>query len=485
MQAKKCFIMEQKFVSYWNNFVTLIKFKLLFMIFKSKVLIIDDDKDVLLSARVALRKHFDEVFLETSIKTATTVIRNNSIDVALLDMNFRAGETSGKEGLDMLQKIKKYSPETSVIMITAYGDIELAVEAMKLGATDFIVKPWENAKLLATVKSACQLSRSRKEVVQLKSRQEQLIEYMDDPYKEIIGKSKAIKHIFETIDKVASTDANILILGENGTGKELFARAIHKKSERSKEAFIHVDLGSIAETLFESELFGHKKGAFTDAKEDKIGRFEVANNGTLFLDEIGNLSSGLQSKMLSVIQNKEIIPVGSNDVRPINIRLVSATNANLHEMIGKQKFRQDLLYRINTVEIKIPPLRERKEDIPLLSSYFLNMFNRKYQKQDLVLSGSAEKKLMNYSWPGNIRELQHVMERAVILSSGKTIEADAIYIQSETVANLNILTNIEDLEKAAIVKAIQNNHGNLSKAAQELGLGRTTLYRKMQKYDIQ
>lgn len=451
----------------------------------SKVLVIDDDKDVLLSARVVLRKHFDEIFLEPNLKSATTVVRNNDIDVVLLDMNFRAGETSGKEGLEMLEKIKKYSPNTSVIMITAYGDIELAVEAMKLGASDFIVKPWENVKLLATVKAAFQLSQSKKELSTLRSKNEKLIEYMDDPFKEIIGKSSSMKQIFETITKVAATDANILLLGENGTGKELFARAIHKKSMRSKEAFINVDLGSIAETLFESELFGHKKGAFTDAREDKMGRIEVANQGTLFLDEIGNLDMALQAKMLSVIQNKEVFPVGSNQSVPIDIRLICATNANLNELIHENKFRQDLLYRINTVEITIPPLRRRGEDILLLTNHFLKVFSKKYQKEELEVSSEAIQKLMKYSWPGNVRELQHIIERAVILTNTKKIDADGIYIQQESLSNMNVLTNIEDLEKAAILKAIQNNNGNLSKAAKELGLGRTTLYRKMQKYDIQ
>ena len=450
---------------------------------EGKILVIDDDRDILLTTKVILKKEFREIKTVTAPDDIIPYIKRDIFDVILLDMNFTTGATSGKEGLYWLKKILEISTEAIIIVMTAYGDINLAVEAMKIGATDFIIKPWENKKFIATLNSAYKLSLSKKEINNLKTKQNILAKDIDQPFTKIIGKSEAIKELFRTIEKVAKTNANILILGENGTGKELVAREIHRQSERSNQLFMSVDLGAIPETLFESELFGHVKGAFTDAKEDRDGRFVVAKKGTLFLDEIGNLSMPLQAKLLTAIQNQEITPVGSNTPVKTDTRLICATNMPLLEMIEKNQFRQDLFFRINTVEIHLPPLRDRLDDINLLAEHFLETFKKKYHKPGLKISNEALRKLKKYNWPGNIRELQHIIERAVIMSSEDVLNANdfILAISDKSSYNKNNL-NLEDIEKQAIEKALKKHRFNVSAAAKELGLGRTTMYRKMTKY---
>ncbi|MBU8891583.1 MAG: sigma-54 dependent transcriptional regulator [Bacteroidales bacterium] len=450
---------------------------------EGKILVIDDDEDILLSTKVILKKEFSKIKTISEPSDIIPYIEKKIFDVILLDMNFTTGATSGKEGLNWLKRILKINPESVVVMMTAYGDINLAIEAMKNGAVDFVVKPWENKKLLATILSAFNLSRSKQEIVQLKSKQEILVKDIDQSYTEIIGESNNMLELYEIINKVAPTDANILVLGENGTGKEVIARAIHRKSNRSEYLFINVDLGAIPENLFESELFGHVKGAFTDAKEDRAGRFEIANGGTLFLDEIGNLSLPLQSKLLTAIQKKEITRVGSNKSISVNIRLICATNMPLKEMVDKNEFRQDLFFRINTVEIHVPPIRNRLDDIPLISNHFLDIYTKKYNKPSMKISIEAFKKLKKYNWPGNIRELQHIIERTVIMNNGNILNASdfVLNISESTSMNKNNL-NLEKVEKQTIERALKKHNYNVSSAAKELGLGRTTMYRKMTKY---
>ena len=449
----------------------------------SKILVIDDDKDILLSTKIALKKEFAEIKTATDPNDMIPFLGKKMFDVILLDMNFTTGATSGKEGLDWLKHIQSLDPEATVIMMTAYGDINLAIEAMKNGAADFVVKPWDNKKLLATILSAYHLSQSKKEISQLKSKQKTLVQDIDQGFSKIIGESEPMKELLTVIDKVANTDANILILGENGTGKEVISRAIHRKSERAENLFVNVDLGAIPENLFESELFGHAKGSFTDAKEERTGRFEIAHQGTLFLDEIGNLSLPLQSKLLTAIQKKEITKVGSNTSVPVDIRLICATNMPLKEMVDKNEFRQDLYFRINTVEIHVPPLRDRAEDIPLIANHFLDIYRKKYKKPEMKISADAFKKLKKYGWPGNIRELQHIIERTVIMSNSNVLNASdfVLNISEGSSINKNNL-NLEEVEKETIERALKKHSFNISAAAKELGLGRTTMYRKMTKY---
>ena len=449
-----------------------------------KILIIDDDEGILLSARVVLKRHFGLINILTDPELIPSTLAGEQYDVVLLDMNFTVGATSGKEGLSWLQKIRKIAPEVHVIMITAYGDIDLAVKAMKDGAVDFVVKPWDNNRLQATVTAAYKLSISRKEITQLKSHQKVLTEEIGQPYSEMIGSSQAMQEVLTAVEKVSATDANVLLLGDNGTGKELIARLIHRKSLRVESIFIGIDLGAVTETLFESELFGHTKGAFTDAKEDRAGRFELASGGTLFLDEIGNLSLPLQSKLLAAIENREFVRVGSNKIVQTDVRIVSATNMPLHEMVDRGEFRQDLLYRINTVEIRIPPLRERVKDIPLLVHHFLKLYTKKYNRPFPKISKSSLKKLGNYHWPGNVRELQHLVERAIIMSEGREINLDQFISEVGQRHPVQDILNLEEVEKSTILNALKKNRGNVSKAAKELGLGRTTLYRKMEKYGL-
>ena len=451
---------------------------------------IDDDEDVLFAAKMLLKKHARQIIIEKNPKKIPFLLNNDTYDVILLDMNFSKDTTSGKEGFFWLQKILEHDPSLVVIMITAFGDVEMAVEALKRGATDFILKPWQNEKLLATLGTAMKLKESYREVDKLKKAKKQLEEELNMPFKEIIGKSRSIQSVFRMIEKVASTDANVLILGENGTGKELVARAIHQRSLRRENSFVTVDMGAITTTLFESELFGHKKGAFTDAREDRAGRFEVANEGTLFLDEIGNLPMSLQSKLLTVLQSRQVTRIGTNKPIPIDIRLVCATNMPLYDMIKDSSFRQDLLYRINTVEIKIPPLRERREDIPLLAEHFLNQYSKKYRKEISKISDQAMEELRQYSWPGNIRELQHAIERAIIMSDNDEVEPGDLFLQSregdQDMGSIGMDNmNLDDVEKAVIKKALDLHEGNISKAADDLGLTRASLYRRLEKHGLQ
>lgn len=450
-----------------------------------KILMIDDDEDVLLAAKMLLKKSSHQVIIEKNPNKIPFLLNNDSYDVILLDMNFSKDTTSGKEGFEWLKQIKEKEPNAVVIMITAFGDVEMAVRALKEGATDFILKPWQNEKLVATISTAIKLKKSYNEVDKLRKAKQMLEEQISQPFRDIIGQSDALKEVFTLIDKVARTDANILILGENGTGKELVARAIHQKSMRKDNSFVAVDMGAITETLFESELFGHKKGSFTDAREDRPGRFELANGGTLFLDEIGNLSMNLQSKLLSALQSRQITRVGANQSLEVDIRLICATNMPLHQMVQEGKFRQDLLYRINTVEITIPPLSDRVDDIPMLANHFLNHYARKYRKEVLTISPAAMNKLKKYPWPGNVRELQHAIERALIMADSATLqESDFLFSRKGGEEAVNDTLNLDEVEKAAVAKAIQLHNGNISRASEELGLTRASLYRRMEKYGL-
>jgi DNA-binding NtrC family response regulator len=452
-----------------------------------KILAVDDNEDILFALKLLLKQHVELITTVNEPAQIPRVLAEENYDVILLDMNFTKDAISGQEGFDWLSKILELDPDAVVCFITAYGDAEKAVKAIKSGATDFILKPWQNEKLLATISSSVKLRRSRMEAKGLKSRQQEISAVYDQPFHEFIGSSLEMQKVFITIKKVASTDANVLILGENGTGKELVARALHRNSARSDEVFISVDLGSIAETLFESELFGHEKGAFTDASKMKQGRFEIAHGGTLFLDEIGNLSLPMQTKLLTVIERREVTRVGSNKPIPVDVRLICATNIDIHDMVSDNSFRQDLLYRINTVEIFLPPLRERTGDIPLLLEHFLKIYSKKYKKNVKGISSDAMKTLNQYPWPGNVRELQHAIERAIIMSEGSQLESDHFLLSSsgKKVGEIELDTyNLEDIEKSIINKVLKQHQGNITQAASDLGLTRTSLYRRMEKYDL-
>ncbi len=454
----------------------------------TKTLIVDDNEDILLAAKLLLKQHVGIVTTEKNPEMIPKLLNNESYDVIFLDMNFTRDMTSGQEGFFWLKKILEIDPLAVVILITAYGDVETAVRAVKEGATDFVLKPWQNEKFIATLNAALRLRESRIEIDNLKSREKQLTADIDQRYHELVGTSPGMQNVFNTITKVAATDANVLILGENGTGKELVARALHKQSKRAKEVFISVDMGAMTSTLFESELFGHVKGAFTDAKEDRAGRFEIASGGTIFLDEIGNIPPELQAKLLTVLQNRQVARVGSNKYKEIDIRLICATNTQIRKSVVEKKFRQDLLYRINTVEIQLPPLRERVEDIPLLAEYFLSIYKRKYNKPGLQISPLTIKKLEKYDWPGNVRELQHSIERSIILSDSDNLQpADFMLRPLEEQDEQKVVFdnyNLDEVEKTIIRKVLSNNGGNISKAAKELGLTRTSLYRRMEKYGL-
>jgi len=454
-----------------------------------KILIIDDDEDVLLAAKMLLKRYAREVLIEKNPKKIPFLLNSDTFDLIMLDMNFSKDITSGKEGFYWLEQILEKDPQAVVILITAFGDVEMAVKALKAGATDFVLKPWHNEKLIATLTAASRLKKSMQEVTHLRETKKQLQEDSNLAFKDIIGDSQKIRDVFNIIDKVAKTDANILVLGENGTGKELIARAIHQKSVRKDNVFIGVDMGAITESLFESELFGHKKGSFTDAKDDRTGRFEIAHQGTLFLDEIGNLSMPLQSKLLSVLQQRQVTRIGSNQAMNIDIRLICATNMPVYEMVADGEFRQDLLYRINTVEIHLPPLRDRIEDINPLTDHFVKMYGQKYRKPIKGISPGAVKRLEKYSWPGNIRELQHAIERAIIMCDHDTLSADDFFFlinkpESQLPQTDADSFNLDEVEKGVIQKAFNKHNGNISKAAKELGLTRASLYRRLEKYGL-
>ncbi|MDD4727525.1 MAG: sigma-54 dependent transcriptional regulator [Dysgonamonadaceae bacterium] len=450
------------------------------MLKEGKILIVDDNEDILFALNLLLKTHVDKVRVTTQPERILHFIESFRPDVILLDMNFHQDASSGQEGFYWLDQIRTIDPNAVVIFITAYGDTEKAVQAIKAGATDFILKPWEGEKLLATVFSALQLRKSKDEISELK-KQVTVLESNRPLMPEIIGESDAMLSLFDTVNKLKNTDANILILGENGTGKDLIAHLLCHSSPRADNAFVHIDLGSIPETLFESELFGYEKGAFTDAKKEKQGRFEIASGGTLFLDEIGNLSPTMQSKLLMVIEKREIIRLGATKPLPIDVRLICATNADIHSMTDQGDFRQDLLYRINTIELHIPPLRERGNDILLLADFFKEKYCRKYKKEIKNIAASAQKKLREYSWPGNVRELQHAMERAVILSSGYTLYADDFLLTPITQGKRTESLNLEELENNAIDQALKQTDGNITRAADLLGISRFALYRKIDK----
>lgn len=454
-----------------------------------KILIVDDNEDLLKAAKMFLKRHIAQVDIEKNPEALPALMGNEDYDVILLDMNFTKDVSSGSEGYYWLEKILQIDPSAVVVLITAYGDVQMAVKAIKAGATDFVLKPWENEKLLATLFSAMRLRETRDEVQTLKIKNQEINQALNEKYSDILGTSAAMQRIFQTIDRVAHTDANVLILGENGTGKELIARAIHRNSARKAESFVSVDLGSITETLFESELFGHKKGAFTDAKEDRPGRFEMAHGGSLFLDEIGNLSMPLQAKLLTVLQNRRVSRVGANKETPIDLRLICATNMPLYDMVKENRFRQDLLYRINTIEIEIPSLRDRMEDIPILANHFLKQYATKYSKSINKISEGAMTRMHKHPWPGNIRELQHAIERAVILSNSSVLQPeDFNFSVSNGKENEQALSldqyNLDEVEKLLIRKVLKKYNGNITQAASELGLTRSSLYRRLEKHGL-
>jgi DNA-binding NtrC family response regulator len=448
---------------------------------KGNILIIDDNKSILSALEILLMPEFNEVTLLPNPNQILNELSKKDYNLVILDMNFKAGVNTGNEGIYWLERIKEARPEISVVMITAYGDIDTAVRALKSGASDFILKPWDNEKMIATLKLAIQLNLSKKEVQKLKERETELKKEINRGTRFIVGSSPQLRSVLNLVGKVAKTDANILITGENGTGKELIAQEIHRLSERSKEVLVSVDMGALTESLFESELFGHVKGAFTDAKENRQGKFEIADKGTLFLDEIGNLSFHLQAKLLAVIENRVFSRIGSNQLIPLNIRLICATNRNLEKMVAEGLFREDLLYRINTIQVELPPLRERGNDIFILSEFFLKKYCYKYNKS-LKINQQAHEKLLRYSWPGNIRELQHTIEKAVILSESSVIKPDDLYLRHPwSVSSNSTFTTLEEMEKKMIQDALDKNNGNFTAAADQLGITRQTLYNRFKK----
>jgi DNA-binding NtrC family response regulator len=453
----------------------------------ANILIIDDDDDILLSAKLFLKQHFKQVITCKSPKEINVLLSRNDIDLVLLDMNYQKGTSDGREGLYWLEHILSIDKDYVVILMTAYGNVELAVQAIKKGATDFILKPWENEKLFATLSAASKLRQSTKKVKKLEKIHVSMQKDLARQFDHLLGDSAPIKKLQHVLIKVAPTDANVLILGENGTGKQVFAYELHKQSLRKNNTFMHVDLGSLNGNLFESELFGYAKGAFTDAKEDKPGRFELAEGGTIFLDEIGNLPLPLQAKLLSVIQNRTVNRLGESKERKINVRLITATNMPLNEMVVDGTFRQDLLFRINTVEMLLPPLYQRGDDIILLAEHFLQSFSNKYHKRVQQFDPKAAKLMLHYRWPGNVRELQHVIERAVIMSEGAQITEEDLQLNPQKFGMATPAPTemaLEDMEKIMVQKAIEKHKGNISRASAELGLTRAALYRRIDKFNL-
>lgn len=456
---------------------------------QGNILVVDDDPDVLTSAHLLLKRHFSLVTTEEEPSRIPEHLQAHAWDVILLDMNFKLGANSGEEGLSWLHKILQQQADALVILMTAYGGVETAVSAIKLGAVDFILKPWHNERLLTTIRTALTLKQSRREVAHLRSREREILPL--DSSSGLIGHSKAMQAIRTIIQRIAPTEANVLILGENGTGKEVVAREVHLHSARKDDIFLAVDLGSVSETLFESELFGHKKGAFTGAVSDRIGRFQAASGGSIFLDEIGNLPLHLQSKLLTVLEQRQVVPLGSNQAVPIDIRLICASNRPLKQMVEEGTFREDLLYRINTVELHLPPLRERQDDIPVLLDHFTNFYAEKYQRNKPRFSTSALMQLQHYHWPGNIRELRHAVERALIMNTSDNLEASEFLLNPPGGSNSDLTINadtedlnLEHLEKTAVGAALKKHSGNISHAAKALGITRTSLYRRMEKYGL-
>jgi DNA-binding NtrC family response regulator len=445
-----------------------------------RILIVDDNKTLLNALELALQPDFESVTCLSNPKQLPFILQTEKIDVILLDMNFVAGINSGNEGIFWLSEIKKLKPEIQVIMMTAFGDVELAVKALKMGASDFVLKPWNNIRLLETIKAAARIKISQEKINRIKG--ESGIASNDHlKVADMLGDSPVMKRILKIIDKVAPTNANVLITGENGTGKELIARAIHSKSLRASQQMVGVDMGAITETLFESELFGHVRGAFTDAKIARDGKIKIADNSTLFLDEIGNLSLPLQAKLLACLENRQVVPVGANHPIPVDIRLICATNCDIDLMVTEGRFREDLLFRVNTIRIEAPPLRDREEDIILLANHFLNYYSKYYHKPKLILSGKAKEKLRHYHWPGNVRELRHAMEKAVILSETEILQPEDFHFRP-TAERDESRNTLEDMERVMIEQALAENGGNMSAAAIKLGITRQTLYNKAKKY---
>lgn len=452
---------------------------------KGTILIVDEDKSVLNALETIMQCEFEKVITITDPNRINGILAKYDVGIVMLDMNFKSGIHNGNEGLFWMREVFKFDSNISVVIVTAYGDIEMAVKAIKEGAVDYILKPWDNSKLLATMNAAWKLRLSRLEASMLKDDNRQLKNEINrGGEKLVMGASPTMINVINIVKKVAGTDANVLITGENGTGKELVARLIHDHSKRSGELMVSVDMGSITETLLESELFGHVKGAFTDAREDRKGKFEAAGNGTLFLDEIGNLSLQSQAKLLSVLQNRYIVKVGSNKPVPVNIRLICATNCDLQQMVREGRFREDLLYRINTIMIEVPPLRDRVDDIPILAGFFLRMNCERYGKTGLKINTSALEKLSNHNWPGNVRELQHSIEKAVILSESNILTpSDFVFSSSSGNISHNEMS-LGEMEKKMIYDSLRKYGNNHSLVAARLGITRQTLYNKIKKYDL-
>jgi len=456
----------------------------------SNILIVDDDEDILTAGRLLLRRQFGSVITCSDPEQVPEILTTNNVDVVLLDMNFGPGESSGVQGMHWLGRILEIDPEAVVIMITAHGSVNTAVDAMKLGATDFVAKPWQNEKVVATVSAALKLRQSRVETETLRQTNEELVREAASLDTDIIGNSAGLQSVLDIVRRAGPTDANVLILGENGTGKELIARELHRQSPRAHQVFLSIDMGSISESLFESELFGHRKGSFTDANEDRIGRILAANKGTLFLDEIGNLPLHLQSKLLSVLEQREVTAVGSSQAQPFDVRIVAATNLPSSQLRNPERFRTDLLFRLNTVEIDVPPLRLRVDDIMPIAEHYLARFSRKYGDKVRSFSPAAEAALIDYSWPGNVRALRHAVERSVILSESDLISPHDLQldysgeVEVATTEVMPTILNLDHLEKETILKALRKHGFNISRTASELGLTRASLYRRMEKHDI-
>ena len=450
------------------------------------VLIVDDNKDILSALEVLLEDEFENLKTITNPNQIPFLLQSEAYDAILLDMNFSSAVNTGNEGIYWLKQIMTSDPDSAVIMFTAFGDVNLAVKAMKEGATDFVLKPWDNDKMLATLKAGMQLYKSRKETRKLKNQKSILEEQLSKYHPDLIGTSAVFKHIRDVIDKTAPTDANILLTGENGTGKSLIAREVHNNSLRKNEPFVVVDLGSISESLFESELYGYTKGAFTDAKENRTGRIESANGGTLFLDEIGNLSLAMQVKLLNVLQEKRITPLGTNNSIQVDIRLITASNQNLPDMIKHKRFREDLYYRINTISLEIPPLRNRSEDIEIMAKSFFDRYKVKYHRQNLIMGKKFLKRLKIHTWPGNIRELEHSIEQSIILCDGEELSENDFHVKDLlTFANeLQTSGTMEEIEKRAILNALKKHGGSPLKAANELNITRQTIHNKINKYGL-
>lgn len=449
------------------------------------ILVVDDNKNVLTALEMLLSREFSGVNCISHPGRILSELQAETYSAVLLDMNYSAGQNTGNEGLFWLRELLKFDSDLSVVMITAFGDIELAVTALKDGAVDFVLKPWDNQKLMATMRSAVRLSDSRRQVKNLKKDKESLKAELKGKPVKMIGRSPALKKVMEMVRKVAPTPANVLVTGENGTGKELIAREIHQRSGRSNEIMVSVDLGAVPDSLFESELFGHVKGAFTDAHSDRCGKIEAAHRGTLFFDEIGNLSLPLQAKLLNVLQNRTITRLGDTKSIPVDIRLICASNMDLNSMVEAGEFRMDLLYRINTIQVELPPLRDRIDDVLLLATYFLHLFSNRYNKPGILLDSSAEDALRQWRWPGNIRELQHTMERAVILAEGKLLTGDSFLFNTAASASVASFDgSLEEVESRLIQYAIRKNGGNMSAVASQLGISRQTLYNKIKRYGL-